>query len=178
MLRAGDFKRAEEEYADIKRRAPDYPAGYVKLSACYMTQKKWDKAIAELEQAVRIHPELWSITNDLATLLSEHGSGKKDLDRAFVLGEKAKSLSPDNATVFDTVGWIDYRRGDMNQAFDWLSKAQAKVPGNPVFNYHLGMAYFRAGNTAKAKEYIQIALASKVSFLERDEAEKAMAGIH
>ncbi len=178
MMRAGDFRRAEGEYADIKRRAPDYSLGYIKLSACYMAQQKWDKAIAELEHAVRIHPELWSTTNDLSTLLSEYGRGKKDLDRALALAEKANSLNPDNPNVFDTVGWINYRKGDMNQAVAWLAKAQAKAPGNPVFNYHLGVAYQRAGNAAKAKEYLRIALTSKVDFPGKGDAEKTMAGIH
>src|SRR5208337_3007718 len=66
MLRAGDFKRAEAEYTDIKRLAPNHPLGYVKLSACYMEQKKWDMAAAELEKIVRMHPDLWSPMNDLA----------------------------------------------------------------------------------------------------------------
>ena len=81
MMLAGDFKRAEGEYTDIKKRVPNHPLSYVKLSALYGAQKKWDRAISELEQVVRIHPELWATTNDLAYLLSEYGKGKKDLDR-------------------------------------------------------------------------------------------------
>lgn len=178
MILAGDFKGAEGEYADIKKRAPNQPLSYIKLSALYAAQKKWDRAIAEMEQVVRIHPDMWSTTNDLAYLLSEYGKGKKDLDRALVFAEKAKSLSPDNPAIFDTEGWIDYRKGDMNQALDLLVKAQTKASKNPVINYHLGMAYYRAGNTGKAKEYLQVALASKVSFPGKDEAEKTVAGIH
>jgi Flp pilus assembly protein TadD len=65
----------------------------------------------------------------------------------------------------------------MNKALDWLSKAQAKAPGNPVFNYHLGMAYQRSGKPDKAKEHLQIALASEVNFPGKEEAKKVMAGI-
>jgi Flp pilus assembly protein TadD len=126
---------------------------------------------------VRIHPELWSATNDLADLLSEFGSGRNDLERALVLAQKAKSLSPENPTIFDTLGWIYYRRGEVNQAIEWLGKAQARNAQNPIINFHLGMAYNRAGNPGKAKEYLRIALASKVSFRGKDEAEKAMAGV-
>jgi tetratricopeptide (TPR) repeat protein len=143
-----------------------------------MAQQKWDKAIIELEHTVRIHPELWSTTNDLAVLLSEYGKGNKDLDRALVLAEKAKSINPDNPNIFDTLGWIHYRKGDVNQALDWLAKAQVNAPGNPVFNYHLGMAYYRSGNPKKAKEYLQLALSTRVSFPGKDEAEKAIAEIH
>ena len=66
----------------------------------------------------------------------------------------------------------------MSQALDLLVRAQAKASGNPVINYHLGMAYYRAGNTVKAREYLQIAMASKSGFPGKDEAEKTMSGIH
>jgi len=178
LMVAGAYSRAEVEYADIKRRVPKNPMSYVKLSALYEVQKKWQKSIQELERAMQVQPELWSLTNDLAYLLSEHGNGKRDLERALALAEKAKTLNPDNANVFDTLGWINFRKGDVTQAVEWLGKAQAKNASNPIFNYHLGMAYYKAGNSGKAKEYLQTALAYKGSFSEKDEAEKVLAGIH
>lgn len=175
LLFTGDARRAEGEYLDVTRRAPDLPEGHVKLSALYGRQRKWDKAINELEQAVRIRPDLWTTTNDLAYLLTEYGGGKKDLDRALALAEKAKALSPDNPNIFDTLGWINYRKGDVRQAAEWLAKAEAGSSGNPVVNYHLGMVYSRLGNAEKAKQYLQTALASKTTFPGRDEAQKTLA---
>ncbi|MFZ3157635.1 MAG: tetratricopeptide repeat protein, partial [Smithella sp.] len=177
MLIRGDFKGAEKEYADIKRRIPGQPLGYMKLSALYIIQHKWDKAIGELEQVLRINPQDWRTINDLAYLLSEYGKGKKDIDRALVLVEKARSFNPENPAMQDTLGWVYYRKGDMNQALNWLGKAQSKAPGNPVINYHLGKAYYSAGNSGKAKEYLHLSLASKVSFPGKDDAEKTLAGI-
>lgn len=176
MMRAGDVRRAEGEYLEIKRLAPDHPLGYVKLSAAYRAQKRWDKAVNELEAAMKIQPENWSVINDLAVMLGDYGDGKKDLARALALAEKAQSLSPDNPNVMDTVGWIHYRRGDAARAIQWLAKAQAKVPNNPVFNYHLGMAYRMAGDPARAKEHLQIALSSGVVFPGREDAEAILAG--
>jgi len=76
----------------------------------------------------------------------------------------------------DTLGWVYYRLGDMKQAVEWLAKAQADRPQNPVINYHLGMAHHKAGNAEKAKEYLQMAMASKADFPGRDEAKKALEG--
>ena len=177
MLLAGDVRRAEGEYMEIKRRVPKNPISYVKLSALYGRQNKWDKAINEMEHAVQIRPDLWTTTNDLAYLLCEYGSGKKDLDRALALAEKARSLNPDSPSVFDTLGWANYRKGDVQQAIEWLKKAQDKSARNPVINYHLGMAYSRLGNPEMAKQYLQTALVSKVAFPGRDEAEKTIAEI-
>ncbi|HUI45145.1 MAG TPA: tetratricopeptide repeat protein [Nitrospirota bacterium] len=178
MLLAGDARRAEGEYLVIKRLAPNNPVSYVKLSALYGSQKKWDKAIDELERAVRTRPDLWATTNDLAYLLTEYGNGKKDLDRALALAEKARTLNPDNPSVFDTLGWVNFRKGDDKQAIEWLGKAQAKSAGSPIINYHLGMAYNQIGMPEKAKQYLKIALASKAAFPGRGQAEKTMAAIH
>jgi len=177
MMRSGDFRRAEKEYAEVKRQAPDYPIGYVKTTAVYMAQKKYAKAISELEQVVQMHPKRWSAANDLAYLLSEYGKGKKDLDRALVLAEKAKSLSPDNSSVFDTLGWVHYQRDEAPQAIEWLAKAQTINAGKTIVNYHLGMAYFLEGNTEKAKEYLEIALASRVAFPGKDEAKRVFTAL-
>lgn len=178
LLLTGDLKRAETEYNDIKRKLPNHPIGYTKLSALYGAQKKWDRAIAELENLVRVQPELWSALNDLAYLLAEHSSGKKDLDRALALAEKARMLNPENAAVLDTTGWIHYLRGEFDKAVTLLVAAQSKDSGNVIINYHLGMAQFKAGNVAKAKEHLKLALASKAAFPGKAEAEKVMAGIN
>jgi len=177
MLSTGGFRQAEAEYSKIKRRAPKHPMAYIRLGALYIAQQQWEKAIRELDYAVRIQPDVWVTSNDLATLLSEYGQGKNDLDRALALAEKAKSLNPDNANILDTIGWVHYRKGDVKQALDWLTKAQVKAPDNPVFNYHLGMAFHKTGNVTKAKEHLRIALSSKVNFSGKAEADKAMARI-
>jgi tetratricopeptide (TPR) repeat protein len=116
--------------------------------------------------------------NDLAYLLGDYGRGGKDLDRALILAQKADSLSPDNPSIFDTLGWLYYRRGEVNQAIEWLGKAQAGSSGNPVINFHLGMAYHRVGNPKKAREYLERALASNISFPGKNEAEKTIASIY
>ena len=178
MMLKGNIDQAEKEYSAIRKHAPNHPLGYIKMSSIYMARKKWDRAISELEQVVRMHPDHWSVTNDRAYRLSEYGDRNKDLGRALVLVEKANSLSPDNPAVFDTLGWVYYQKGEVNKAIEWLGKAQNGNAGNPVVNFHLGMAYNRAGNSEKAKEYLEHALASRVSFPGKDEAEKTMAGIH
>jgi tetratricopeptide (TPR) repeat protein len=171
---AGDFPRAEKEFGEIKRRAPKMSLGYLKLSGCFMAQKKWDGAMAELDRILQINPNISSVANDLAFMLADHGRGVKDLDRALTLARKAQSLNPENPALSDTLGWVHYRLGNMKQAVEWLTKAQAGMPQNPVINYHLGMAYHKSGNDGKAKEYLQMALGSKAGFPGRDEAQKTL----
>jgi len=177
LLASGDARRAEAEYSDIKRRAPKSPLGYLKLSAFYMSQQKADRAVSELEQVLKMYPNMWSSANDAAFILADHGKGKKDLDRALTLAQKAQSVNPENPLVLDTLGWVYYKRGELNEAMAWLAKAQTKIPQNPIFNYHIGMVYHQQGNMAKAKEYLQFAAASKTGFDGKDQAQKTLAGI-
>ncbi len=177
MLTAGEFKRAQEEYSLVRKLAPNHPLSYEKLSALYIAQHQWSKAIAELDNILKIYPERWSTVNDLAYLLCEYGGGKKDMDRALTLIEKAVRSNPENPAMMDTLGWIYYKKGDMNQSLNWLAKAQARASTNPIINYHLGAAYYRAGNSGKAKEYLRISLAAKTGFPGKADAEKTLAGL-
>jgi tetratricopeptide (TPR) repeat protein len=171
---AGDFPRAEKEFGEIVRRDSKLPLGYIKLSACFRAQKKWDKAMAELDRILQIHPNLSGAANDLAFLLADYGKDRKDIERALTLARKAQSLNPTNPSMLDTLGWVHYRLGDMKQAVEWLAKAQAGLPKNPVVNYHLGMAHHKAGNAEKAKEYLQMAMDSKADFPGRAEIPKIL----
>ena len=172
FVRAGDLKRAEAQYAELKRKAPQLPIGYVKFSELYIKQGQTDKALNELEQAYKRNPESWRVCNDLAYLLSEKSQSAASLDRALTLAQKAQTLSPEELTVSDTLGWVYYKKGDFKRALEVITKIQAAVPGSPVLNYHLGMAQYKAGKLPEAKESLKKSLASNEQFAGRNEAEK------
>jgi len=79
--------------------------------------------------------------------------------------------------VFDTIGWVHARRGENQQAIDWLGKAQTILPKNPVISYHLGTAYYQAGDRQKAKTYLTQALALNTEFSGKTKAQKLLADI-
>jgi predicted Zn-dependent protease len=109
--------------------------------------------------------------------LGETAKSEKELDRALALAEKARSLSPDELTVQDTLGWLNYRKGDAAKAVELLSKVQAKAPEAPVINYHFGMALYKAGRLAEAKQSLSRSLAKKYKFAGREEAARTLAKI-
>jgi Flp pilus assembly protein TadD len=168
------LKRAEAQYAEVKRKAPELPIGYVKSSELYIRQGQYEKAQNELEQAYKRNPEAWRVANDLAYLLSERGRTPADLDRALSLAQKAQTLNSEELTIFDTLGWIYYKKGDFKRAIELLGKVQTTASGSAVVNYHLGMAQYKAGKFPEAKATIKKALASNEKFTGRDEAEKVI----
>jgi len=56
------------------------------------------------------------------------------------------------------LGWIYIKKNTLGEAIQSLSKSVALVPRNPEYSYHLGVAYLRAGDSAKAKEFLETSL--------------------
>ena len=76
--------------------------------------------------------------------------------------------------IKDTLGWGYYRKGSYKAAIAALSDCVGKDPLNFAYQYHLGMAYFKNGDNAKAKASLNEALRLKPSFPGSDEAKQAI----
>ncbi|MGB2955872.1 MAG: tetratricopeptide repeat protein, partial [Anaerolineales bacterium] len=87
---------------------------------------------------------------------------------------RAHTLRFGEPTVQDTLGWVYYKMGDVNQALDFFEKALVDQPESPVFNYHMGMAFYKSGRSVEAKEKLEKAVEGSSSFEGRDEAEKVL----
>ena len=47
----------------------------------------------------------------------------------------------DLAPFQDTYGWIAHRKGNFDEALDYLEPAAAGLPSDPLVQFHLGMTY-------------------------------------
>ena len=74
--------------------------------------------------------------------------------------------------MLDTQGWIYHKLGYSTRALGLIEKALLKEPGNPVFNAHAGIIYYRTGYRMEAKEKLQKALESEAPFSGREKVEK------
>jgi Flp pilus assembly protein TadD len=75
------------------------------------------------------------------------------------------------------VGWVYYKMGNLEQALAVFSELLAKVPEDPVLNFHAGMVLLKAGRTDEAREKLQTALAENKPFYGREDAEKTLSEI-
>lgn len=142
------------------------------LAALYEQNNDLDDAIATYEQLLKDHPGAELAANNLAMLLVAHRADDASVKRAADLVEPLRKT--ENAAVLDTIGWVDYRRGQYNAAVPTLEKALKTAPGSALVRYHLGMAQYKQGNHAAAKEQLQQALASPDQFHGRDEASSTL----
>jgi Flp pilus assembly protein TadD len=67
-------------------------------------------------------------------------------------------LAPGQASILDTLGWVQYRRGAYQEASQSLAKAADLAPTIAPIQYHLGMAYARLGRKDDATLALRRAL--------------------
>ena len=69
---------------------------------------------------------------------------------------RALKLTPDNPAFQDSLAWVYYRRGDLQEALQWQLKAlkNSKEP-DPEILLHLGEMYSASKDKAKARKYLE-----------------------
>ena len=68
---------------------------------------------------------------------------------------RARGLSPDNAAVLDTAGWILAQEGREAEGLEFLRRATELSPETPEIRYHLGFAQARLGQASAARATLQ-----------------------
>lgn len=81
--------------------------------------------------------------------------------------EGAQSAGADQATMgvfLDTLGWVQFKRGDLRQALANLTRAADAAPDQPEILYHLALAYLAQGRRHDAIVMLERALKLKPNF--------------
>jgi len=84
-----------------------------------------------------------------------------NVDVALSHAQIARQKMPDSPNVADTLGWAYFHKGIYGQAITYLEEAVKGIPNNPTFHYHLGRAYQKANDQAKARQHLKRALELK-----------------
>lgn len=145
------------------------------LAALYERMGKSDEAIHVYEQWLQREPKSLMAANNLAMLLLNYRADKPGLDQATKLAELL-SNSPEPA-LLDTRGWVKFKSGDYQGAINLLQQAANKVSDSSTIRYHLGMAQWKAGDAANARDNLQAAVKDNKPFFGADEAKKTLASL-
>lgn len=71
------------------------------------------------------------------------------LDEAYQLISRAFAAKPDEPAIMDSLGWVEYRRGNLPRALELLLQAHAAFPDHEVAA-HLGEVLWQLGKTEQA----------------------------
>ncbi len=78
-------------------------------------------------------------------------------EEAYQLISRALKLRPDSAAVMDSMGWVLYRLGRLDEARDYLRKAYGKNPDGEI-GAHLAQVLWAIGERDKARALIRAGL--------------------
>jgi tetratricopeptide (TPR) repeat protein len=101
----------------------------------------------------------------------------ENLDVPLTIITEAKRRSPVDPEVSDALGWLYLNRNIALLAIPQFEYAVRRSPRNGVYQYHLGLAYARAGRTDKARQSLTAALAVDSDFPDRPKAQAELAAL-
>jgi tetratricopeptide (TPR) repeat protein len=160
-LAEGSLGKAKQDLRKAIERNPRSVPSYMALKDLYEQERNWEEVMKLYERAREIDPGSPLLANDLAYHYLEHGG---DVERAVSLAEIAKQKMPESAVVADTLGWAYHKAGRHQAAVLQLDEAVRQAPGNPVYRYHLGMAYRGCGDFDAARREFREALQGRPDF--------------
>jgi cellulose synthase operon protein C len=135
---------------------PDSVLLHLTLASIFERAEDYEKAIGEYEYVLSQQPGSLIAANNLASLLADHRADNASVERALAI---AAGLQQSPVPQFmDTLGWVNYRRGNFKAATPLLEKAVAALPNLALPHYHLGMAYVALREDTKAAKEFEAAL--------------------
>jgi Tfp pilus assembly protein PilF len=108
-------------------------------------------AIAHYRKVLEVDPNNVLALNNLSYHLA---NDTDQLGEALKYAQQAQERAPDTAFVSDTAGWVFYRNGLFPTAVKLLERSVSKEP-TAQRKYHLAMAYFKAGDPARAEKMLE-----------------------
>lgn len=146
LVGAGEYHNALELFDAAVIR---HPESINLLYARAMVQEKLGKLEAlekDLRTIIKLQPDNAAALNALGYTLADRTDRYKE---ALELIEKAYSIDSDDPAIMDSMGWIQYRLGNLESALKHLTRAYAKFPDHEVAA-HLGEVLWMMGRKDEA----------------------------
>ncbi len=123
------------------------------------------RAMSVMQKLITRQPEHAAALNYIGYTWADR---KEHLDKALEYIKRAVTLKPENGYIRDSLGWVYYRLGDLEQAERELEEAIRLSPDDPAIYDHLGDVYLESGQLQKALQTYRKAL--ELSIEEPDKA--------
>ena len=142
------------------------------LARVHEMAKQYGQAKKVYETVLQNNPDHLLAINNLASILTLPGAAPADLQRAL---ELSRRLDGEQEPAFrDTLAWVHYLAGDLQQALTLQVPVAQGNPEVPVYQYHLGMMYLKQGDAASARQYLAKAMEIRSEFIGSEEAKIAL----
>lgn len=160
-----DYKRILLSEVDILMESNQHEAALVKLNAALNEEpddidlrytrslvatslKKIDIAESDLKWIIEHDGSHVDALNALGYLLTNHTKRYKEAHEYLSIALK---LSPNNPVVLDSMGWLEYKMGNLEKSLEILQKAAGIIP-DPEIAAHLGEVLWHMKDYQKAQD--------------------------
>lgn len=142
---------AEQQFKKAIELRTDDPVFYYYLATIQEKQDKKSDAESSLIKALELDKQNASYKNFLGYMYAD---ANIKLDEANKLIDEAIKAEPFNGAFIDSLGWVYFRQGKNDQAFQKLKLAMRTLEANgesdPVVYDHIGDTLSKMGNKAQA----------------------------
>ena len=142
---------AIEVYEKILEINPGYVEALFWLGYLYEDCGQRGKALETWERGSNLDSSFAPILNCLGYTYAEEGV---KLDLAEKMVRKALKEEPENGAYLDSLGWIYYKKGDLDKAKEYVLKAISLIQDPDVYE-HLGDIYIDLGDQKEGIRYYQ-----------------------
>ena len=142
------FREAYEVYGEAVKRFPEDPDLLYEQAMVAEKAERIGDMERLLRELIRRKPDFHHAYNALGYSLADRNLR---LPEAKALIEKAVSMAPDDPFIQDSLGWVEFRLGNLPRAIEILSAAYRKRPDAEIAA-HLGEVLWVAGRRDEARK--------------------------
>jgi tetratricopeptide (TPR) repeat protein len=150
----GNFKDAYQVLTDALAKQPESVALRYDRAMIADRLNMLDEMERDLRTVISVKPDHAHAYNALGYTFAERGIR---LQEALELINKAVSLAPDDAFILDSLGWVQFRLNQIDDALATLTRAYS-MRADPEIAAHLGEVLWAKGNRSEAERVWQRAL--------------------
>ena len=151
---ANQNKVAFDLLADALKAEPEQPELLYDYALTAEKLDRFDVLEKNLRKLIEVKPDHAHAYNALGYSFADRNTR---LGEARKLVEKALELSPDDSFIIDSLGWVQYREGDLKSAAQTLKRAYDSRP-DPEIGAHLGEVLWVMGDRSEANRVWQESL--------------------
>ena len=148
LRNAGYVQSAYTVLENALLRFPDNPELLYDYALLAERMDKFERMEASLRRVMALAPDNQHAYNALGYSLAERGLR---LEEAHALIEKALQMAPGDPFIMDSMGWVQFRMGNLAAAENALRRAYA-VRSDPEIAVHLGEVLWQKGDKAEAQK--------------------------
>jgi uncharacterized protein (TIGR03790 family) len=169
LIGRGDRANARRVLEEAAEAGPTLAQPSILLAEIHQSSGEMDMAAERYRRVLAIQPNnsvaLNNLAYDLAVRQKKPAEGRP-------LARKAQSVAPNEPTILDTVGWIEYLLGNTAEATKLLVQAARGAPLNPEIRLHAAFALASQGARAAAAAELSNALKLNPAYEKRSDVQE------